>query len=106
MYYVVFFTTRYASLDEVFSKAPELISAHLARSNEFHARGALLMAGAFRNKPEEPLGTMGIFTTRDAAEEFARGDPFLLNGMVSDWRIREWTDLFARPTGSASAINT
>jgi uncharacterized protein YciI len=98
MYYVVFFTTRYTSLDEVFAKAPELISMHVARSKEFHARGTLLMAGAFLNNREEPLGTMGIFTTREAAEEFARGDPFLLNGMVSDWYIREWTDLFAQPT--------
>ena len=98
MYYVVFFTTRYTSLDEVFAKAPELISRHVARSKEFHARGTLLMAGAFLNNREEPLGTMGIFTTREAAEEFARGDPFLLNGMVSDWYIREWTDLFAQPT--------
>ena len=29
------------------------------------------------------------------AEEFARGDPFVLDGMVSKWDIREWANMFA-----------
>jgi uncharacterized protein YciI len=37
---------------------------------------------------------MGICPTREAAEEFANGDPFVLNGMVSKWYIREWANLF------------
>ena len=28
---------------------------------------------------------MAVFTTRAAAEEFVRGDPFVLNGMVRNW---------------------
>ncbi|MGH3198998.1 MAG: ACT domain-containing protein [Streptosporangiaceae bacterium] len=35
---------------------------------------------------------MGIFTTREAAEEFVRGDPFVLNGVVRNWTIREWNE--------------
>jgi uncharacterized protein len=95
VYYTVFFETSYDSFEEALSKAPDVIAAHRARSNEFHADGTVLMAGAFLNNPEEPLGTMAICITREAAEEYARGDPFVLNGMVSKWYIREWANMFA-----------
>src|SRR5262249_3573520 len=74
--YAVFFVTRYRSLEEALAKEPALIAAHRARTRAFHDRGTLLMAGAFLNTPDEPLGTMAILTTRDAAEDYARGDPF------------------------------
>jgi uncharacterized protein YciI len=95
VYYVVFFETFYDSFEEARSKAPDVIAAHLARSKELHAGGTLLMAGAFLNNQEEKLATMGICTTRETAEEYARGDPFVLNGMVSKWYIREWANMFA-----------
>ena len=38
---------------------------------------------------------MAICTTYEAAEEYARGDPFVLNGMVSTRYIREWANMFA-----------
>ena len=95
VYYVVFFETSYDSFEDALTKAPDVIAAHRARSNEFHVQGTLLMAGAFLNKPGEALGTMGILTTREAAEEYANGDPFVLNGMVRKWYIREWSNMFA-----------
>jgi hypothetical protein len=39
-------------------------------------------------------GSMAVFTTREAAEEFAKGDPFVLNGVVRSWEIREWDEAF------------
>jgi hypothetical protein len=27
----------------------------------------------------------------DVAETFARADPYVVNGLVTRWRIREWT---------------
>ena len=54
--------------------------AHVARLHEFRDRGLLLMVGTF----DEPMNgdAMGVFTTREAAEEFIAGDPFVLNGVV------------------------
>jgi uncharacterized protein len=67
--------------------------AHIARSKELHANGKVLMAGAFLDNLDEPLTTMGIFTTREDAEEYAKGDPFILNGTVTKWYIREWANI-------------
>ena len=30
--------------------------------------------------------------SREAAEEFVRGDPFVLNGIVRKWIIRDWIE--------------
>jgi uncharacterized protein YciI len=62
---------------------------HLARAQRAVEAGSLLLAGAF---PEEPYGGVLIFVGDDAAvaEEFARNDPYVVNGLVVSWRVREW----------------
>jgi uncharacterized protein YciI len=85
----------YESADDVRSRAPAHFAAHRARWKEFQDRGTLLMIGTFANPQEE--GSMGIFTTREAAEEFVKGDPFVLNGVVKKHMIREWNEAIAGP---------
>jgi len=89
MKYVLF----YDSADDVISKAQAQFPAHSARLHEFHARGDLLMVGTFGDPQNE--GSMAIFTSREAAEEFVKDDPFVLNGVVRDWHIREWHEVLA-----------
>ncbi|MDB5946472.1 MAG: hypothetical protein JWQ33_1498 [Ramlibacter sp.] len=73
-------------------KAQANYPAHRARLDEFHARGVLLMAGPYANPME---GAMGVFTSREAAEEFIRADPFVLNGVVARWSLRDWNEVLA-----------
>lgn len=40
---------------------------------------------------------MAVFTTREAAEEFAKDDLFVLHGVVSRWSIREWNEAIFNP---------
>jgi uncharacterized protein len=96
-YFVAFLTTRYRSLDEVRAQAPGELAAHAARSKQWHEDGKLLMAGAFLDRPEEPVSTMAVLANRQAAEEYIAGDPFVVQGMVSNWQIRPWANLLARP---------
>ena len=86
MKYVLF----YASADDVLSRAPAHFPAHKARLDEFHARGDLLMVGTFGDPQEQ--GSMAIFPSRAAADAFVEGDPFVLNGVVRGWEIREWNE--------------
>jgi uncharacterized protein YciI len=51
------------------------------------------MVGTFGDPQNE--GSMAIFTSREAAEEFVKDDPFVLNGVVRDWHIREWHEVLA-----------
>jgi uncharacterized protein len=67
-------------------------AAHQSRLREFHDRGVLLMAGPLDQPPSGQA--IGIFTTREAAEEFIAGDPFVAGGVVSRWEIRAFADYF------------
>ena len=92
-YYVVLMTTAFASIAEVGERAPEALAAHLARSKALHAEGRLLMAGAFLDRPDEPVQTMGIFGSREDAEAYVGADPFAVTGQVSEWNIRVWANM-------------
>ncbi|HTI57237.1 MAG TPA: YciI family protein [Verrucomicrobiae bacterium] len=83
----------YDSAPDVRAKAPAHFPAHRARMQEFHWRGTLLMAGPFGNPERE--GSMAVFTTREAAEEFAQGDPFVVHGVVARWHVREWNEVLS-----------
>ena len=73
------------------AKPKEYFPAHLTRLEAFHARGALIAAGPLGNPPES---AMGIFNSREAAEEFIQGDPFVTNGLVIKWRLLDWNAAF------------
>jgi len=36
-------------------------------------------------------GGMLVFSASEAAENFAEADPYVINGIVSDWTVREWS---------------
>ena len=80
----------YDSADDVLSKAPAVYPAHVARLQEFKASGELLMVGTFADPQAD--GSMAIFSTRDSAEAFATGDPFVLQGVVRSWTVKEWLE--------------
>ncbi|MGA7248789.1 MAG: YciI family protein [Candidatus Cybelea sp.] len=86
MKYVLF----YQSSPDVATLSPLHGATHRAWWKEYLSNGTLLMIGPFANPHE---GAMGIFTTREAAEEFARGDPFVVNGVVESWVVREWREV-------------
>jgi uncharacterized protein YciI len=86
--YVLF----YESDAEARAKAPAYLAEHSARGSAFHDRGELMLYGPFTSPGE---GAMSVFRTREAAEEFARGDPFVLNGIVQRWHVREWLEAFS-----------
>ena len=86
MRYVLF----YESADDVASKAPAQLPAHRARITDFYRMGDLLLIGPFGDPQRE--GSMAVFATREAAEEFVKDDPFVTAGVVRDWHIRAWDE--------------
>jgi uncharacterized protein len=89
VYCVVFCALGYASFEEAMAAAPDDITAHVKRSRELHENGTLPMLGAFLDESDEPPGTMAVTTSHEAAEEYVKGDPFFLNGKMTEWYTRE-----------------
>jgi uncharacterized protein len=94
-YTVVELTTSYPSIEEAMRLDPELLARHIARARELHEQGELLMAGAILDPDAPCLQTMAVTASREAAERFVAGDPFVAAGKVSHHRIRLWANMFA-----------
>jgi uncharacterized protein YciI len=92
-FHVVLLEVDYTSMEDV---PPEPLAEHVARSKEWHAAGRLVMAGAFLDRPGEPIQTMGGLRTRRDAEEYAAGDPFVVAGTARVTAIRPWADLLGQ----------
>jgi hypothetical protein len=62
---------------------------HLKLAREAHARGDLVLAGAFAESME---GAVLVFRGDDdaAVKGFVAEDPYVANGLVTGWRIRPW----------------
>ena len=55
--------------------------------DEYIKRGDVIGIGPFTDR-----GNMAIFKTRAAAEQFVKEDPFILEGIVKFFVIRDWDD--------------
>jgi uncharacterized protein YciI len=62
---------------------------HKTFIEQFIARGEVVGVGPFTDPAG---GNMALFRTRAAAEAFAQSDPFLLEGAVKEYQIKEWGD--------------
>ena len=85
MFYVLF----YNYVDDIAERRTPHRAAHLALAGEFHDRGELMLAGAWA----DPLdGAAFVFRvpSRDQVDAFVNADPYVQNGLVTSWHIREW----------------
>ena len=73
------------SRDEIMAVYPR----HKAFLDQFVARGEVVGVGPFTDPAG---GNMALFRTRAAAEAFAAGDPFKLEGLVKEYQIKDWAD--------------
>jgi uncharacterized protein len=81
---VVIGTGSGAGMDAIMAVYPR----HKAVVDEFVARGEVIGIGPFNDRS----GNMAIFRSREAAEAFVKQDPFILEGLIRSFEIREWGD--------------
>jgi uncharacterized protein YciI len=80
----------YEAGPDYLERRPQFRGEHLRRAWDAAERGDLIVAGAFAGPID---GAVLMFRGDDAsvAEDFARADPYVTNGLVARWRVREWT---------------
>ena len=85
-YYILFYQT----VDNYIEKRAPFRSRHLALARETYEAGSLVMAGAL-SEPAD--GAVFIFrgSGPEVAEKFAQNDPYVRNGLISNWYVRPWT---------------
>lgn len=86
MHYVLF----YDVVEDMITKRVPYREEHLRLIREAHERGEMVMGGAVGNPPD---GAVLVFRgeSADAAEAFARADPYVKQGLVTRWKVKPWT---------------
>jgi uncharacterized protein YciI len=85
----MYFILLYKVVDDFISRRAPYRPVHLKMVEEAHRRGELVMAGAFSDPVD---GAALVFRGNDPriAAHFAETDPYVANGLVTDWRVRGW----------------
>jgi hypothetical protein len=86
MYYILFYKT----VDNYIERRKPYRDEHLKYANASHDADKLLLAGALA----EPADSAILIFKGDSpavAEDFARSDPYVKNGVIVEWKVRPWT---------------
>jgi uncharacterized protein YciI len=89
----------YSFVDGYLERRSAFREAHLAHAWEARKQGTLILAGAVA----DPIDTgLLLFQAASpaAAEAFARADPYVVNGVVASWRVREWMTVVGESAAS------
>lgn len=85
MYFALF----YDFVENVIERRAPFREDHLVHVRAAAERGELLLGGAFGDVPD---GAILAFRApgQSTVEEFASNDPYVKNGIVTQWRVRPW----------------
>jgi hypothetical protein len=86
MHYLLF----YEVVEDYVARRAEFRNAHLEKAWAASDRGELVLGGALANPVD---GAVLLFKgdSPEIAEKFASSDPYVTNGLVKRWHVREWT---------------
>ena len=86
MHYLLF----YDVVPDYVERRTAFRNEHLKLAWEACDRGEIVIAGALADPVD---GAVFLFQgeSPEAAERFAAADPYVRNGLVTQWRVRPWT---------------
>lgn len=89
-----YFALVYHVVDDYVTRRGAYREEHLALARAAHARGELLLGGAFADPPDTALL---VWRCADASpvEAFVAADPYVKHGLVARHEIRDWKVVIA-----------
>jgi uncharacterized protein YciI len=86
----------YELVDDYLERRAALRADHLELAKAAHARGELLLAGALADPYDRAL-LVFAGDSPEVAENFAAADPYVTNGLVTIWTVRQWNEVLSNP---------
>jgi uncharacterized protein YciI len=85
MHYILF----YDVAPDYLTRRGQFREQHLGLIRQAYDRGEIVIAGALADPAD---GAVLVFRgpSPEPAEAFAKADPYVLNGLVTSWRVRKW----------------
>lgn len=84
-----YFALMYEVVDDFVARRAPFRDEHLRLAGEAHARGEIVLAGALADPADAALIIFRC-DNRSVAEDFARHDLYVANGLVKKWTVRPW----------------
>lgn len=80
----------YEVVDDYAERRTQFRGVHLKLAWEAVERGEMILGGALANPADKAI-LLFKGESPEVAEKFARQDPYVVNGLVKKWEVREWT---------------
>ena len=81
---------RYDYVEDIVERRAPHRPAHLELISEWVRDGRVVAGGA---TGDPPTGALIVFRESGDPEAFAAGDPYVREGLVTDWRVETWTNV-------------
>ena len=91
----------YQLSDDYLARRGEFRAEHLSMAKLAADEGRLLLAGALAD-PADRAVFLFTGSDDDAPRQFAEADPYVANGLVRSWSVREWTTVIG--SGAAQPV--
>lgn len=82
------FALEYTYVPNMAEKRVPVRPAHLKFTESYIADKTMIAGGAF--VPEMEAGLLLFRGTREMVEKYAKNDPYVVEGLVAKYKIREW----------------
>jgi len=90
MHYILFYST----VENFTEKRKPYREEHLSMVTKAYENGTIVMAGALAEPAD---GAVIVFKGEsvEIAENFAKNDPYVKNGLITTWTVRQWNVVVA-----------
>lgn len=80
----------YSYVPDILERRDPYRAAHIQGAKDAVERGEMTMAGALAEPVDGAIFVFAPETSAEKIEAFAKNDPYVLNGLVTEWKIRPW----------------
>ncbi len=87
---MTYYILKYYLADDYLERRSNYRAEHLKLAGELHQKGELIIGGALTDPTDEALLVFNV-DDKSLIEGFISKDPYIKNGLVLKWEIREWT---------------
>ncbi|MFT3800973.1 MAG: YciI-like protein [Burkholderiaceae bacterium] len=91
----------YETVQDYVTQRTAFRELHLAHAQAAVQRGELVLGGASGDPVD---GAVIVFsaTSAEVPQEFAKADPYVINGLVKHWYVKPWHTVVGQPAAIAT----
>lgn len=84
-----YYILKYHLASDYLARRTSYREEHLNLATELHQKGELILGGALTDPTDEAFLVFYV-VDKSVIENFVSNDPYVKNGLVIKWEIREW----------------